>query len=207
MGPTPTSKSVIVHYLKREKVTTEEVLSKIQANTIPDAWKVMVAVPKEREFKEKNACFYGKMCFEMRLYQTVTEKNIADHIFKYIKHQSMTMSEEQLTRTILRMNTPVLHLEGETYVFIVLDFSSWCTNFRYELATPLFSELDRLFGLKGVYAFTHKFPILSYLLFQDRFEPPCQGSTGLPQEGPRCYPYPEAWLEGLRQKGWTLATM
>jgi len=84
----------------------------------------MVAVAKEREFKYLDVRFYGKMCFEMRLYQTVTEKNITDHIFKYIKHQSMTMNEEQLTRTILRMNTPILHLNGETYVFIVLDLSS-----------------------------------------------------------------------------------
>ncbi|KYM99425.1 hypothetical protein ALC62_09772 [Cyphomyrmex costatus] len=68
------------------------------------------------------------MCFEMRLYQTATEKNIADHTFKYIKNQSMTMSEEQLIRTILRMNIPVIQMEGETYVFITLDFSSWCTS-------------------------------------------------------------------------------
>lgn len=45
----------------------------------------MVAVAKERELKRKKARFYGKMCFEMRLYQTATEKNIASHIFTYIK--------------------------------------------------------------------------------------------------------------------------
>lgn len=73
----------------------------------------MIAVAKEREFKFIDTRFYGKMYFEMRLYQTATEKNIAHHIFKYIKHQSMTMSEEQLTRTILCMNTPILQLEGD----------------------------------------------------------------------------------------------
>src|SRR5580765_2589765 len=110
----------------------------------------------------------------------------------------MTMSEEQLTHTIIRMNTPILQLEGETYVFIVLDFSSWCTNFRYELITPLFIELDRLFGLHNVYSFTHHFPLISVLLFQDRFTPPRQGSQGDPLNGSRCYHGPEAWLEGLR---------
>lgn len=64
-----------------------------------------------------------------------------------------------------------------------------------------------MFGLKNVYAFTHYFPIISYLLFQDRFNPPEQGPDGLPLEGDRCYPFPGAWLEGLRQKGWTLATL
>jgi len=102
------------------------------------SWRVIVAVAKERELKETNARFYEKMTPEMRLYQTATEKNIADHIFRFIKNQSMTMSEEQFTRTILWMNTPLIQIAGETYVFIVLDFSSWCTNFRHELVTPLF---------------------------------------------------------------------
>lgn len=51
------------------------------------------------------------------------------------------------------------------------------------------------------------FPLISYLWFQDRFCPPQQGSTGDPLPGPRCFFGPEAWLEGLRQKGWTLATI
>lgn len=206
-GPAPTSKSVVVHYLKQDRITVKEVIDKLQAGNLPYSWRVMVAVPKEREFKDKDARFYGKMCFEMRLYQTSTEKNIADGVFTYIKHQSMTMSEEQLIRTILRMNTPVIHLEGETYVFIVLDFSSWCTNFRFELITPLFEELDKLYGLNGIFSLTHLFPIISVLLFQDRFNPPRQRGDGDPEEGERCYYAPEAWLEGQRQKGWTLATI
>lgn len=119
----------------------------------------------------------------------------------------MTMNEEQLTRTINRMNTPIIHLEGETYVFITLDFSSWCTNFRYELLGPLFGEIDNLFGFLNIYKFTHIFPLLSYLLFQDRFDLPQQGPDGNPLNGRRCYFGPEAWLEGLKQKGWTLATI
>ncbi|QPB73978.1 RdRp [Hymenopteran orino-related virus OKIAV85] len=206
-GPPPTSKSVIVTYLQKESITVQEVIDQLQKGDIPASWLVMVAVAKEREFKYLDARFFGKMCFEMRLYQTATEKNIAEAIFRYIKHQSMTLNEEQLTRTILRMNAPVSSCSGESYVFITLDFSSWCTNFRYEAATPLFIELDRLFGLHNVYSFTHLFPLMSYLLFQDRFSPPQQGPDGNPLPGPRCYPYPEAWLEGLRQKGWTLLTI
>lgn len=143
----------------------------------------------------------------MRLYQTITEKNLADHVFPYVKSQSMTMGEEKLTRTILRVNTPILQIEGETYVFITLDFFSWCTNFRYELVTPLFTKIDRLFDLHNVYSFTHFFPMMSHLLFQDRFNPPMQDNDNKPKSGARCYPYPEAWLEGLRQKGWTLSTI
>lgn len=206
-GPPPSSKSVVVHYLSQRHISVTDVMKQLATGFIPYAWRVMVAVAKEREFKYKDARFYGKMCFEMRLYQTATKKNIADHIFRYIKNQSMTMNEEQLIRTILRINTPIIQLEGETYVFIDLDFSSWCTSFRLELITPLFIELDGLFGIHNIYSFTHYFPLISYLLFQARFNPPEQGTDGNPLAGPRCYPFPEAWLEGLRQKGWTLATL
>ncbi|KAL0098802.1 hypothetical protein PUN28_020749 [Cardiocondyla obscurior] len=161
----------------------------------------MVAVPKKKEFKGQNARFYGKMTFEMRLFQTVTEKNIADEIFPFIKHQSMTMNEKQLLRIIQRMTTLSSLVEGENYVFIVLDFFSWCTNFRYEFIYLLFCELDALFGIKDIYTFLHCFSIISFLLFQDRFCPLRQSQDGTTEPGPRCYCRPEAWLESLRQKG------
>ncbi|CAG5001726.1 unnamed protein product [Parnassius apollo] len=43
--------------------------------------------------------------------------------------------------------------------------------------------------------------------FRDRYATPNQAGDGEPIEGPRCVHGPEAWLEGLRQKGWTLATI
>ncbi|CAG5001712.1 unnamed protein product [Parnassius apollo] len=98
----------------------------------------------------------------MRAYQVVTEANIADTISTYVKHQSMTVTEEQLTKTLIRMSCPG---RNNDYINIVIDFSSRsiCN--------------------------TH------------------QAGDGEPIEGPRCVHGPEAWLEGLRQKGWTLATI
>ncbi|CAG5001741.1 unnamed protein product [Parnassius apollo] len=164
----------------------------------------MVAVPKEREFKENDPRCFGKMSPEMRAYQVVTEANIADTIFTYVKHQSMTLTEEQLTKTLIRMSCPG---GDHDYINIVIDFSSWCTHFRAELVEPLFRSLDQLFGFQNVYEFTPTFPLISKLLFQDRYATPNQAGDGEPIEGPRCVHGPEAWLEGLRQKGWTLATI
>lgn len=52
---------------------------------------------KEKEPKVNKAQGYCKMTFEMRPYQTATEKNIAESIFpfifQFVKYQSMTMSE------------------------------------------------------------------------------------------------------------------
>lgn len=44
-------------------------------------------------------------------------------------------------------------------------------------------------------------------MFQDRFGPPEQAPNGDPYPGKRCVYGPEAWQEGLRQKGWTLITI
>ncbi|KAJ2954234.1 hypothetical protein O0L34_g2479 [Tuta absoluta] len=203
-GPPSTTKSVILHYLSQEYVSCEEIIRLIDTGIIPLEWRIMIAVYKEREFKQTDARSYGKLTPEMRLYQVITEKNIAKIIFRYIRHQSMTLSEEELVRTLLRMSSPV---EKGDYIFIVLDFSSWCTHFRHESVQKLFSCLDDLFGFKNVYSFTQIFPQISHLIFQDRFKPPRQGANGMPVDGSHSVFGTEAWLEGLRQKGWTLATV
>lgn len=203
-GPSPSTKSVVIHYLTTEVFDCKKILDLIDTGLILSEWRVMIAVPKEREFKEVDARCFGKMTPEMRAYQVVTEKNLADVIFRYIKHQSMTLSEEQVTKTLNMTSCPG---EGHDYINIIIDFSSWCTHFRAELLAPLFSCLDSLFGLNNVYGFTYTFPLMFVLLFQDRYAPPNQAQDGSPCEVPRCVIGPEAWLEGLRQKGWTLATI
>lgn len=47
----------------------------------------------------------------------------------------------------------------------------------------------------------------SNLVFQDRFDPPEANDRGDPIQGPMCLIGPEAWMEGQRQKGWTLITI
>lgn len=59
-GPPPTSKSAVVHYLSKESITVKEVIDQLQEQSIPQSWRVMVAVPKERELKQRKARFYGK---------------------------------------------------------------------------------------------------------------------------------------------------
>lgn len=199
--------SAILSYLTSEEVCVEEIIRTIETGNIPDGWKVSVGVAKEREFKSRNARFYCKLVPEMRLYQTSSENNIAKTIFPYVRNQSMTMSEEQLKRRLIDISRPKTSIAGETYAAIIVDFSSWCTSFRPELANYIFAQLDALFGLKGVYTYTHHFPLESTLVFQDRFNPPEANDKGDPMQGPMCIVGPEAWLEGQRQKGWTLITI
>lgn len=84
---------------------------------------------------------------EMRAYQVVIEKNIEDIIFRYVKHQSMTLSEEKLTKTLIRVSCPG---EVQVDINIIIDFSSWCTHFHAELLEPLFKSLDHLFDFNNI---------------------------------------------------------
>ncbi|KAJ8709987.1 hypothetical protein PYW07_009353 [Mythimna separata] len=103
----------------------------------------------------------------MRLFQVATENNIK-HVFKFIPHQTITKSEDDLFKRFLKILETSSSEEGGA-VFMSMDFSSWCTSFRYEAVTPLFEELDRLLGVENVLAYTQKSPLESILLFQDRF--------------------------------------
>ncbi|CAG9840711.1 unnamed protein product [Diabrotica balteata] len=71
-GPALTSKSPIVSFLETEEVDVEDIINLIENGIIPDEWRVILAVAKEREQKRDNAWFYVKMIPEMQLYQTAT---------------------------------------------------------------------------------------------------------------------------------------
>ena len=179
----------------------------ISNKAIPLEWRIMIAVAKEREFKREGCRFYAKMVQEMRLYQVATGANIARQIFPYVKQHSMTMSEEEYMQTIIKLDSQKNTDSDHSHTFIIVDFSSRCGNFRYELATPVFRELDKLFCLRNIYSETHLFPMMSRVVFQNRFDPPLQLEDGSPKPGNKCVFGPEAWLDGLRQKGWTLVTI
>ncbi|ACQ94985.1 RNA-dependent RNA polymerase [Nyavirus nyamaniniense] len=205
--PPKKNQRVILEYLERPEVSLRQVISAIEQGAMPREWFAMVGVFKECELKRDKGRLFGKLTFEARLYQTATEHNIAEKIFPYIKSQSMTMSEEELKRTILRMSSSLKAYSEHDIIFISVDLSQWCTTWRHESAGPLLRLLDQIFGLNGVYNLTHLFSQASGVFVQDRFWPPEQGPDGEPKEGPTYISCFLAWLEGLRQKGWTLATL
>ncbi|AHA90827.1 RNA-dependent RNA polymerase [Sierra Nevada virus] len=205
--PPKKNQRVILEYLERPEVSLKEVIQRIETGDIPKEWFAMVGVFKECELKRDKGRLFGKLTFEARLYQTATEHNIAEKIFPYIKGQSMTMSEEELKRTILRMSSSLKAYIEHDIIFISVDLSQWCTTWRHESAGPLLRVLDSIFGLNSVYNLTHLFSQISGVLVQDKFWPPPQDESGEPTESMTYISGFLAWLEGLRQKGWTLATL
>ncbi|BCL64177.1 L protein [Sekira virus] len=198
---------VILEYLERPEVSLKSVIRAIETGTFLDNWYAMIGVFKECELKKKKGRLFGKLSFEARLYQTATEHNLAEKIFPYIRGQSMTMSEEELKRVVLRMSSDLRAYAEHSMLFIAIDLSQWCTTWRHESAGPILRVLDEIFGLQGVYNFTQLFSQVAGVFIQNRFWPPEQKTSGEPTDGPSYIDGFLAWLEGLRQKGWTLATM
>jgi hypothetical protein len=119
----------------------------------------------------------------------------------------MTMDEVTLLKTISQMCESQMVNRRNRYVFITVDFSKWCSTQTWASVTRVFKEFDNLFGLDRVFTYTQLFPIESLLLYQSRYHPPNQDQSGLPLESSTSTHRNNKWLEGLRQKGWTLVTL
>lgn len=195
---------VLTRFLSGENLKVKEVLQKIEDDDVPSTWKVMIAVMKEKEAKISNARCFCKLVYEMRLYQTSTERNIASRVFPYVRHQTMTMDERELLNTLSAMTAP-FGTNRSDYAFICLDYSRWCLSMTPPACTPLFVELDALFGMRRVFAYSQAFPYECLVVLQDRFKPPLfEGDE--PVESLRAQRSMTRWMEGMHQKGWTLLT-
>lgn len=87
---------VILKHFQSLDLSLEDFIRKIEEDIVPDTWKVIVLVAKERELKVESR-FSARFCMEMRLNQVATEHAIASQIFRYIKLQSMTLNETAQT--------------------------------------------------------------------------------------------------------------
>lgn len=92
------------------------------------------------------------------------------------------------------------------FLFIYMGFQSWCLTQQEAAVQPVFEEIDKLFGFKHVYQYSCKFPYDCLYVLQDRFHPPQVSSDGEPVESWYSTKRATKWLEGLRQKGWTVVT-
>nr|DAZ87986.1 TPA_asm: RNA-dependent RNA polymerase [Taeniapi tapwovirus] len=195
----------ILVYMKEPEITLDAVLSVIEEQRVPEEWKVITLVAKERELKEK-ARFFAKNTYEIRLWQVATEKAIAQ-ILEYLPYQSMTMGNDALQHRLIRMSHG---LTGERLkaAVMILDFSGWNLRFRHNTIGALLREIDHIYGFNNVFSYTHLHPMRSKVFVKDPGYPIEEDpDTGHPLPGPRCYRGQESYFEGLRQKGWTLYTL
>ncbi len=201
-----TTGRLILDFLSTDEYKLSDVLNKIETGTVPKEWKVIELVPKERELKVAARCFC-KLTLPMRLWQSATESALANDIYTFIRYQSMTMSEAELSMRLESMAHALNKLEHPEYMVLVVDFEKWNQNHVHENSSCFMRELDDLYGCSKVFSYTHIFPTESWILYKDSFIPPQVDDDGLP------IPCSSAWFgnrcffEGMRQKGWTLITI
>ena len=139
-------------------------------------WLVVGLHSKERELKI-NARLFAMMCLEMRLYFNMTEKNTAEKIFPLIPYQTMTWTDAELTKAMLRLSS--LHSEKDTgktdryvYVIISLDFNKFNQKWRFESTYPIFKNIDDLLGTPGLLVYSHKFFKKAFFYLSSHLRPP-----------------------------------
>uniref|UniRef100_A0AAT9JQ10 RNA-directed RNA polymerase L n=1 Tax=Macrotermes natalensis lispivirus 1 TaxID=3133481 RepID=A0AAT9JQ10_9MONO len=200
---------VLRETLKRDTIDIQDICTKFQQDNIPHEWKIIIVHAKERELKIAPRLF-AMMTFEARLYYSVTEANIRDHIFKYFPQQTMTLDESDLSKRLLTLTTSVEGLIKILSSLLGIDFSSWNICWTFLSTLDVFQFLDDLFGTPGLYIRTHLFFEECLIALASHHNPPTS-LVGCPEGEPRecneLWYHHKGGFEGLRQKGWTLCTI
>lgn len=166
------SRRVLLQVLQTEELDCKKIRETVQSKKIPKSWLVVGLHSKEREEKIKSRLF-AMMVLEMRLYFNMTEKNLAEQLFKYIPQQTMTWSEAEIMKTLLELSNTTSSSETDFLDIIVsLDFTKWNQRWRFESTHPIFKAIDDLFGTKDLYTFSHKFFKASLFYLSSRYNPP-----------------------------------
>lgn len=116
----------------------------IQAGMPMVTWLIVGLHAKERELKEK-AGLFSILVLEMRTYFSVTEKNLAQKVLKYISGQTMTLSEAALMGRMYEATKPQ---PGSNFVRIImsLDFDKFNQSWTYDSTLSFFTMFDRMFS-------------------------------------------------------------
>ena len=196
---------VLREYLCRDRETVAEVVEMVERDVVPKEFLVFEAVFKERELKIKKARAFCKLTYPLRLYQTSTEKNLSTDIFPLFKGQSMTMTEKELADRVSKFNLAFATARPK-HVLICIDFTRWCLSMSWPALHPMLREIDHQYGYERLFQYSHLLPTLVQLLIQDRYRTiPFEGEFLM--ETTFSTRFQTRWMEGMRQKAWTLFTI
>jgi len=202
-----TSTRVLEELLSRTSLDMRAICDRISARDIPFDWRIVTVCPKEREMKLEPRTF-SMMVLEMRSFFVLTEQNLAEGIFSYIPEQSMTDSKTQLLQRFLKLTGSGDSQKKKT-LMIELDFSRWNLKFEQRTMNPLGRRFDQIFGTNRLYDVVHEFyETCMVVLRHSSFTPKLTKRTGghIPDQ-PGIWNGHPTGMEGIFQKGWTLATI
>ncbi|DAZ90859.1 TPA_asm: polyprotein [Triticum virus 1] len=194
----------IVRWLMGNSIRCKEFLSKVDKEGLDRDSMIIGMYEKEREIKIK-ARMFSLMSEEMRMYFVLTEELISNRILKYFPEITM---KDPLHIQVKKLWSA----SGYSHInsldpTINIDFEKWNLNMRDELTNPLFRQMDRMFGYSNLIARTHEIFEESYIYSSSGKYLPEAREDQLISNPPMSYMGHKGGFEGLRQKGWTIATI
>nr|DAZ90781.1 TPA_asm: polyprotein [Pinus yunnanensis virus 1] len=193
----------ILAWLKGNTINCRDFLKSIEMEGIPRDQLIIGMSEKEREMKNA-ARMFSLMSELMRYYFVITEGLIADYLLEFFPQITMKDSLNKLQKRLWTAGTKG---NGKYDTNVNIDFSKWNTNMRAELMTPLFAEMDSLFGMKNVISRTHSIFTESLIYSCSGKYMPSSDGDDIMEDPPMCYRGHLGGMEGLRQKGWTIGTV
>ncbi|APG78632.1 RNA-dependent RNA polymerase [Hubei rhabdo-like virus 4] len=155
-GKIPRSnKRLLIEMLSIPEISVRSIIDRVRTGSLPFEWFVVSLYPKEREFKLEPRMF-AMMVFEMRVFFTATEANIADNIFPYLPPQTMTLSKQEIVERFHEVtwdpdNVDLARLYGE------FDIESWNNNFQAPLVDPIARDMGDMHGEDNIFQVIHHF--------------------------------------------------
>nr|DAZ90758.1 TPA_asm: polyprotein [Melilotus virus 1_Off] len=194
----------IVRWLMGNSIRCKEFLKKIDKEGLDQDSLIIGMYEKEREIKIK-ARMFSLMSEEMRMYFVLTEELISNHILKYFPE--ITMKDPLHIQVKKLWSASGLSHKDSLDPTINIDFEKWNLNMRNELTLPLFQQIDKLFGYENLISRTHEIFESSYIYSSSGKYLPQAQNNHLLSDPPMAYMGHLGGFEGLRQKGWTIATI
>lgn len=195
----------ILRWMEGKSVNCREFLTRVSKEGLPENELLIGMYEKEREIKVA-ARMYSLMTETMRYYFVLTEGLIADHILPHFPEITMKDSLNVLLKKMWEAGGQ--RSVGSKDTNINIDFSKWNTNMRETLTMPVFHEMDRIFGFEHLIGRTHDFFLRSLVYSASgKYSPILDKNKNIIEESPMCYRGHQGGFEGLRQKGWTVATV
>jgi len=195
---------VLLEMLARLKVSPGEIVGIVERGEIPDDWKVVTLYPKEREFK-LNARMFSMMVFEMRLFFTLHEANLAESILPYVPQLTMTDSSKEIQLRFLSMTGAPKR--GMLPLFLELDLSRWNLRWRAMVVERIGRDINDLFGTRRVFTTGHKFFEEARIMVRVSGLPPEGVESADPPESDLLWYNHKGGFEGIIQKLWSIATV
>ncbi|DAZ90713.1 TPA_asm: polyprotein [Erysimum virus 1] len=199
-----TERRGIIRWLNSDSIRCKEFLKEVDEKGIEEDSLIIGMYEKEREIKIK-ARMFSLMSEQMRMYFVLTEEMISEHLLKYFPQ--ITMKDPLHIQIKKLWNVSGISSASCLDPVINIDFEKWNLNMREEFTSSLFKQMDKMFGYSNLISRTHEIFESSYIYSSSGKYSPEISSEGLKLDPPMCYIGHKGGFEGLRQKGWTVATV